>query len=101
MPAGAVPLLHELRRLATATAADPAPDAELLERFVRRRDAGAFAALVARHGPMVYGTAIKPVKGKRQIFSPNFFGIGSQGLLVTISRPWFLCPGLPNTPPSW
>jgi RNA polymerase sigma factor (sigma-70 family) len=52
MPAGAAPLLHDLRRLATA--ADPAPDAELLERFVRGRDERAFAALVARHGPMVY-----------------------------------------------
>jgi RNA polymerase sigma factor (sigma-70 family) len=30
-------------------------DAQLLERFVARRDEPAFAALVARHGPMVYG----------------------------------------------
>jgi RNA polymerase sigma factor (sigma-70 family) len=29
------------------------PDAALLERFVRHRDEAAFAALVARHGPMV------------------------------------------------
>jgi RNA polymerase sigma factor (sigma-70 family) len=29
------------------------PDAQLLERFVRRRDEPAFAALVVRHGPMV------------------------------------------------
>jgi RNA polymerase sigma factor (sigma-70 family) len=31
------------------------PDAELLERFVRRQDTAAFAALVERHGPMVLG----------------------------------------------
>src|SRR5262245_29760530 len=31
----------------------PAADAELVERFVRRRDEVAFAALVERHGPMV------------------------------------------------
>jgi RNA polymerase sigma factor (sigma-70 family) len=31
------------------------PDAELLERFVARQDAAAFAALVRRHGPMVLG----------------------------------------------
>jgi RNA polymerase sigma factor (sigma-70 family) len=30
-------------------------DAQLLDRFVDRRDAAAFAALVARHGPMVLG----------------------------------------------
>jgi RNA polymerase sigma factor (sigma-70 family) len=30
-------------------------DAHLLERFLARRDEGAFAALVARHGPMVLG----------------------------------------------
>jgi RNA polymerase sigma factor (sigma-70 family) len=30
-------------------------DAELLDRFVRQRDEAAFTALVARHGPMVFG----------------------------------------------
>jgi RNA polymerase sigma factor (sigma-70 family) len=34
---------------------DSAGDAELLERFVRRRDEAAFEALVRRHGPMVLG----------------------------------------------
>jgi RNA polymerase sigma factor (sigma-70 family) len=37
-----------------ATTAEPT-DAELLERFVARRDHDAFAALVRRHGPMVFG----------------------------------------------
>ncbi|QJW96157.1 sigma-70 family RNA polymerase sigma factor [Frigoriglobus tundricola] len=32
-----------------------ASDAELLDRFVTHRDGPAFAALVARHGPMVFG----------------------------------------------
>src|SRR5437764_1178699 len=36
------------------TAADPA-DRALLERFAARRDEAAFAALVRRHGPMVFG----------------------------------------------
>ena len=37
-------------------AAPPAPDADadLLDRFVRSRDEAAFAALVRRHGPMVF-----------------------------------------------
>ena len=31
------------------------PDGELLERFAARREEAAFAALVARYGPMVLG----------------------------------------------
>src|SRR5262245_28787340 len=46
-------LLHHLRRLASPQHADTSPDPALLERFVRGRDEGAFAALVERHGPMV------------------------------------------------
>ena len=33
--------------------ADPAPDADLLSRFIQSRDEAAFAALIERHGPMV------------------------------------------------
>jgi RNA polymerase sigma factor (sigma-70 family) len=48
-------LLHHLRRMAgTARAAHPS-DGQLLERFARDRDEAAFAALVARHGPLVWG----------------------------------------------
>lgn len=38
-------------------AAPPAPDADadLLDRFVRHREEAAFAAIVRRHGPMVFG----------------------------------------------
>lgn len=43
-----------LTRLA-AQFAPPQPDRDLLARFVRDRDEAAFAALVHRHGPMVYG----------------------------------------------
>jgi RNA polymerase sigma factor (sigma-70 family) len=44
-------LLDRLRRLATRSGEDS--DAALLRRFARLRDEEAFAALVARHGPMV------------------------------------------------
>ena len=47
-------LLHRVRRLAAGPAAAPG-DAELLARFVAARDGEAFAALVARHGPLVWG----------------------------------------------
>src|SRR5437763_10177563 len=42
-------------QLARAAVGDPAPDAELLDRFARTGDEAAFAALVGRHGPMVLG----------------------------------------------
>jgi RNA polymerase sigma factor (sigma-70 family) len=51
MPACHTHLVQRLLRLAGAP--DPTSDEELLGRFVRARDEAAFAALVARHGPMV------------------------------------------------
>src|SRR5579872_3165619 len=51
------PLRHLLDRL-RRTAAEPGggpTDADLLRRFVRRRDEAAFELLVWRHGPMVLG----------------------------------------------
>ncbi|HET6571965.1 MAG TPA: sigma-70 family RNA polymerase sigma factor [Fimbriiglobus sp.] len=43
-----------LRHAAGLVARPEAPDADLLRRFVEGRDENAFAALVARHGPMVW-----------------------------------------------
>jgi RNA polymerase sigma factor (sigma-70 family) len=47
--------LRHLRGLLAAEQAGQMPDGELLERFVRRREEAAFAALVRRHGPLVFG----------------------------------------------
>jgi RNA polymerase sigma factor (sigma-70 family) len=47
-------VLSYLHRLPGAGSGDE-PDAELLRRFHVSRDQGAFAALVTRHGPMVWG----------------------------------------------
>jgi RNA polymerase sigma factor (sigma-70 family) len=44
-----------LRRAIGAGAQASLPDEELLERFIARRDESAFAALLRRHGPMVWG----------------------------------------------
>jgi RNA polymerase sigma factor (sigma-70 family) len=55
MAASATRLLDHLRRLVQPPAPEPAPDAALLERFARDRDEAAFAALLARHGPLVLG----------------------------------------------
>ena len=48
-------VLDHVRRLAQSGAAEPAADGELLARFVAGRDESAFAALVERHGGMVFG----------------------------------------------
>jgi RNA polymerase sigma factor (sigma-70 family) len=47
-------LLKHLHRRRAAPGASGADDAELLDRFVRRRDETAFELLVWRHGTMVY-----------------------------------------------
>jgi RNA polymerase sigma factor (sigma-70 family) len=41
-------------------------DAQLLERFVKRRDEPAFAALVVRHGPMVLGVCRRLVRDAQE-----------------------------------
>jgi RNA polymerase sigma factor (sigma-70 family) len=48
-------LLRRLRQRTDASAGGALSDAELLERFVRRRDEAAFEVLVWRHGTMVLG----------------------------------------------
>jgi hypothetical protein len=45
--------LRQINRLFADGAVTGLSDAQLLERFVGRRDATSFEALVARHGPMV------------------------------------------------
>ena len=45
-----------IRKVAARLAPDPAHDGELLSRFLTSRDEAAFAALVRRHGRMVFGT---------------------------------------------
>jgi RNA polymerase sigma factor (sigma-70 family) len=48
------PVLHHIRRLAGVPEGPDASDARLLERFALAGDADAFAALVRRHGPLVW-----------------------------------------------
>jgi RNA polymerase sigma factor (sigma-70 family) len=47
-------LVQHIRRLATSSTVTDPTDRELLRRFTRNRDEQAFAALVHRHGPMVW-----------------------------------------------
>jgi RNA polymerase sigma factor (sigma-70 family) len=46
-------VVHHIRRMTVTACAEPTSDAELLERFVNRREESAFETLVQRHGPLV------------------------------------------------
>jgi RNA polymerase sigma factor (sigma-70 family) len=48
-------VLRHIHKLASAGADEAGTDSELLQRFCRRHEEAAFAALVQRHGPMVLG----------------------------------------------
>jgi RNA polymerase sigma factor (sigma-70 family) len=48
-------LIHHLRKLAGASKLDELTDGELLQLFINRHDEAAFAALLERQGPMVFG----------------------------------------------
>ena len=49
-------LANGIRRVAVRLAPDPAPDGELLARYLVNQDEDAFAGLVHRHAAMVFGT---------------------------------------------
>lgn len=48
-------VLHQLLRSVAPSTAGEVSDAELLDRFIQRRDEAAFELLIWRHGPMVLG----------------------------------------------
>jgi hypothetical protein len=60
--------MREICALAERAACETPSDGQLLDNFAARCDERSFAALMQRHGPMVYGTATKPVKGNGRIF---------------------------------
>jgi RNA polymerase sigma factor (sigma-70 family) len=79
-------------RLAAPLALDELPDAELLRRFTTARDEPAFAAIVRRHGPLVWGvcrglspseadaedgfqaTFLALVRSANKVYKPNALG---------------------------
>ncbi len=48
-------VIEHLRRARAAARGRGRTDGQLLEEYIRRRDEAALAALVCRHGPMVWG----------------------------------------------
>src|SRR6516225_2371751 len=52
-------LIHQLRRTVLLRDGAGSTDGQLLEEYISRRDESALAALVQRHGPMVWGVCFR------------------------------------------
>jgi RNA polymerase sigma factor (sigma-70 family) len=79
---GMIPLHTVLSRLQRSCEAPDAPaDADLLERFVLLRDESSFAALVGRHGPMVWGLCRRrlPAEDAEDAFQATFLVLARRG----------------------
>jgi hypothetical protein len=59
-------LARSLASLTRCLAVKHETAAALLARYTSANDPAAFAELVRRHGPIVYGAAIKPARGGRK-----------------------------------
>jgi RNA polymerase sigma factor (sigma-70 family) len=73
-------VLHHIRQLVAAEGAGALSDQQLLERFVRRRDEEAFAALVQRHGPMVLAVC------RRVLGNPHDAEDACQAVFLILAR---------------
>jgi RNA polymerase sigma factor (sigma-70 family) len=85
------PVLRFIRGIAPPAGDVEAPDEDLLDRFAARRDEAAFAALVRRHGPMVYGVctrALGDTPDAEDAFQATFLVLAHRG--GSVSRPGLL-----------
>src|SRR5688500_2675636 len=68
-------MLGRFQRLVSAVKAEDLPDAELLKRFTQDRDQEALAALVWRHGPLVWRVCKRVLRnsdGAEDVFQATF-----------------------------
>src|SRR5437868_9311692 len=85
MPQGQLhAVVRHLRRIAGEGAAAPT-DRQLLARFVAGRDEAAFAALVERHGPLVWGVcrrALRHTEDAEDAFQATFLVLARKAAVV-------------------
>src|SRR5262245_17959124 len=83
--AAAGALVRHIRRLVRGGGPDPGADGELLRRYTAERDEAAFAALVHRHGPMVWN-ACRRALGHHQdaedVFQATFIVLARKAAAV-------------------
>ena len=83
-------VLRQLHRLA-ARGAGPANDEELLERFFLDCDQEAFAQLIRRHGPMVFGVCMRVLHNRHDAedaFQATFLALVRKGQAIRSRRRW-------------
>lgn len=73
-------VVRQIERLFTAGSVTGMSEGQLLERFVARRDEAAFAALVARYGPMVLGVC------RQMLHDPNDVDDAFQATFLVLVR---------------
>lgn len=80
------PLLSEMvRRLSAAWREDSRTDGELLDRFARHRDHGAFAAIVGRHGRLVWEICRSKLVAEgdaEDAFQATFMALARKGIVL-------------------
>jgi RNA polymerase sigma factor (sigma-70 family) len=79
-------LLRNLRRLTAGNELDGITDAELLRRYSRERNEASFAALVQRHGPMVWNACARVLPSSHD--AEDAFQAAFLVLARKASRPW-------------
>jgi RNA polymerase sigma factor (sigma-70 family) len=89
------PLLRFIRTIGSACPEEDTTDGQLLARYLRQRDEGAFAALLRRHGPMVWGVCrrlLVDTHAAEDAFQASFLVFLRKA--ASIRRPELLAPFL-------
>jgi len=78
-------VIQLFRRLTQTSAVEPSTDAELLDRFFRRGEESAFAAIIQRHGAMVYGVCLRVLNHRQNAedaFQATFLSLVRKGQAI-------------------